>query len=301
MSEHSISRIALASSPLLVLAALSGWAPDIHKKVLHWKYLGGSLAVWPELAILTLLLFAALIYFLDDSKIKPFLLAFYITRVPLYLALYLSLTPTDPSFQPTNRFLVTSCYLVLSFVFLHVILRMYWNRVYLDPLTGVPNRQALDDRLHTLHGTYALAMVDIDHFKKFNDTYGHAEGDHVLRMVAQHLQGHLGKDIYRYGGEEFCVVFEKEKKDEAESQMEKTRESLAKRKFSLRHKSRRGDERPEEPAEEQPRGKKVQITISVGIAEHKKNSIDYHDVIKRADKALYEAKEAGRNRVVKAG
>ncbi len=113
------------------------------------------------------------------------------------------------------------------------IIRLYLKRVYQDPLTAIPNRQALDDRLHGLSGQYAIAMVDIDHFKKFNDTYGHAEGDNVLRMVAQHLMGHLGRDIYRYGGEEFCVVFEGEKREEAETRMELARGTLEKRKFFL--------------------------------------------------------------------
>lgn len=300
LTDQSLSRMGLALSPLLLLLALSGWAPEIHHKMIHWKFLSGPLAVWPELSIVTMLGFTIAVYFLDDLKIKPFLVSFFVTRLPFFLALYLSLTLNDPSLQDSNHFLVICSYLALSVVSLHVILRMYWNRVYQDPLTGIPNRQALDDRLHTLGGQYTLAMVDIDHFKKFNDTYGHAEGDHCLRMVAQHLMSHLGKDVYRYGGEEFCVVFEGEKREEAETHMELTRKTLGARKFSLRTHWRRGGEKPEKRADTPARGGRTQITISVGIADHKKNTVDYHEVIKKADKALYTAKSEGRNRVVKA-
>ncbi len=300
LSEQSLSRMALAGSPLLLLLALSGWAPEIHHKLLHWKFLWGPAAVWPECALLTLMALTAAVYLIHEPKIKPFLAAFFISRVPFYLSLYVGLALTLPDSQGYNRFLVILSFLFLSAISLHVILHMYWNRVYQDPLTGIPNRQALDDRLHTLRGQYALAMVDIDHFKKFNDTYGHAEGDNVLRMVAQHLLGHLGKDTYRYGGEEFCAVFEGELKDEAESRMEVARKTLEKRKFNLRTHRRREGEESNSEGKKGSRGGKVQITFSAGIADHKKTSVDYHDVIKRADKALYEAKEAGRNRVVKA-
>ncbi len=89
----------------------------------------------------------------------------------------------------------------------------------------------MDERLHTLSGHYALAMVDIDHFKKFNDTYGHSEGDNVLRMVAQHLQEYLGDRVYRYGGEEFCVIFEGPTQESAVEMMEKARTSMEKTKI----------------------------------------------------------------------
>jgi GGDEF domain-containing protein len=139
-------------------------------------------------------------------------------------------------------------------------------------------------------------MVDIDHFKKFNDTYGHAEGDNVLRMVAQHLEEHLGERVYRYGGEEFCAVFEKEGLAAAERMMDKTRASLEKRKFRLRQGGRK------EPGGFFPRkttgGKIVHITVSVGVAAAAKDGSPYEQVIKKADKNLYEAKEKGRTRVV---
>ena len=64
---------------------------------------------------------------------------------------------------------------------------MYWEKVYIDELTGIPNRRAFDEYLKKLGRKYTIAMMDIDHFKKFNDTYGHSEGDNVLRFVAKHI------------------------------------------------------------------------------------------------------------------
>ena len=77
-----------------------------------------------------------------------------------------------------------------------------------DELTGLPGRRALDERLRALPGRYTVAMVDVDHFKKFNDTHGHDIGDQVLRLVGARLAEVGGGGIaYRYGGEEFSVLF----------------------------------------------------------------------------------------------
>ncbi|MGH8119233.1 MAG: GGDEF domain-containing protein, partial [Gammaproteobacteria bacterium] len=88
------------------------------------------------------------------------------------------------------------------------LLRSSYEMAYRDELTGLPGRRALNERLKGLGGRYAIAMVDVDHFKKFNDTFGHDAGDDVLKMVAKQIaavQG--GGRAYRYGGEEFSIVF----------------------------------------------------------------------------------------------
>jgi predicted signal transduction protein with EAL and GGDEF domain len=78
-----------------------------------------------------------------------------------------------------------------------------------DELTGLPSRRALEERLHGLGPAHAIAMVDVDHFKKFNDTHGHDIGDQVLKLVAARLaEIEGGGTAYRYGGEEFCLLFD---------------------------------------------------------------------------------------------
>ncbi len=78
-----------------------------------------------------------------------------------------------------------AAFTVICAILLHAIFTIYWQRVYIDELTDVSNRRALDEKLATLNGEFAIAMMDIDHFKDFNDTYGHDEGDNVLRLVGR--------------------------------------------------------------------------------------------------------------------
>jgi len=296
-SDHTVSRLLLAFFPLILLLALYAWAPDIPPKILYWSVLSNKASGWPEFCALSFALLGLVAYKLDDPKIKSFLTAFLIGMVPLYLGLYVGLVPNPLRSQAEISFHIIFSYSLLSIVFLHAILHMYWRRVYQDALTTIPNRQALDDHLHTLAGHFVLAMVDIDHFKKFNDSYGHAEGDNVLRMVAQHLQSHLGQKVYRYGGEEFCVVFEEAGLKEAEKMMDEARAQLEKRDFVIRtHRRRTGEEK--EGKGKDMLDSKVRITISVGVAQADKKAAHFHEVIKNADQALYKAKSKGRNRVV---
>ena len=110
---------------------------------------------------------------------------------------------------------------------------------YHDELTGLPARRALNDVLRRAAGTYTVAMVDVDHFKKFNDTHGHDVGDQVLRMVAGRL-GRVagGGRAFRYGGEEFAVLFTGKSAAESAPHLEALRASVAAASFALRGKDR---------------------------------------------------------------
>src|SRR5690606_24679223 len=109
-----------------------------------------------------------------------------------------------------------------------------WNIAYLDQLTELPGRRALDEALARLEGSYTIAMVDVDHFKKFNDSYGHDVGDQVLRMVASQLRevGGGGK-AYRYGGEEFTLLFPGRGADEAVAFVDALRAAIARDMFEI--------------------------------------------------------------------
>jgi diguanylate cyclase (GGDEF)-like protein len=168
---------------------------------------------------------------------------------------------------------------------------------YLDALTGLPNRRALDEFLPQLLGRFSLAMVDVDHFKKFNDTYGHDAGDQVLRKVGRHLAAVAGGGYaFRYGGEEFTVVYPGIGKKEAQPYLEALRVRIEESGFSLR-----GVKRPKKKPKERrstPRGgKKVHVTVSIGVAEQGEKLPSAPAVIAAADQALYAAKQAGRNQV----
>ncbi|EMG36284.1 diguanylate cyclase (GGDEF) domain-containing protein [Desulfocurvibacter africanus PCS] len=171
-----------------------------------------------------------------------------------------------------------------------------YRMAFLDELTGLPTRRVLKADFKKLGGGYAVAMVDVDHFKKFNDTYGHDVGDQVLRMVASRLSKVTGGGkAYRYGGEEFTVLFPKLGKKAAQPHLEALRESIEQSGFSLR-----GQDRPKQKPENPKRPEKpkvVSVTVSIGTAEHGAANATPDEAIKAADKALYKAKKNGRNRV----
>ena len=176
---------------------------------------------------------------------------------------------------------------------LYGVLQESWRMAYLDELTELPARRALREKFQMLGGLYTVAMVDVDHFKKFNDTYGHDTGDSVLRMIATKLQKvGGGGTAYRYGGEEFSIIFNGKNKKDAGSHLEDLREIIANTAFTVnRTCSRRKNDKKVKPA----KNKTVTVTVSIGVADSKAKSSDPWDVLKLADKALYRAKGKGRN------
>jgi diguanylate cyclase (GGDEF)-like protein len=180
-------------------------------------------------------------------------------------------------------------------ILLSVILNSY-NLAYLDELTELPSRRALKQQLMAMGKRYSIAMIDIDHFKQFNDRFGHDIGDQALRKVAKHLrQVTGGGKVYRFGGEEFTIVFSNKEAHEVLVHVDALREAIENNPFYVRSK-RRPRTRPEEPVKPD-KIRKVKITISAGIAQRAEQHTDPFEVIKSADKALYTAKRAGRNRV----
>lgn len=170
---------------------------------------------------------------------------------------------------------------------------------YVDELTGLPGRRALNETLLNLGSKYAIAMIDVDHFKKFNDTYGHKTGDQVLKMIAVHLAGISGgAKTFRYGGEEFTAVFPGKFAWEVQPYLENYRQIIAATPFTVRSKQRRKG-RPENRGRQSVTvQKKVQVTVSIGAASPDKQRSTPETVLKAADQILYKAKKAGRNRVM---
>ena len=138
-----------------------------------------------------------------------------------------------------------------------------------DELTGIPSRRALNERLAGLGRTYTVAMVDVDHFKNFNDTYGHDLGDQVLKMVAAHIAGvGGGGKAYRYGGEEFTILFPGKETDEALPHLEALREEIESYRLALRATGRPRKAKGSKRQRGGWRGKNaVSVTVSIGVAE----------------------------------
>jgi len=179
------------------------------------------------------------------------------------------------------------------------VLQDSFRMAFRDELTGVPSRRALNERLAALGSRYTIAMLDVDHFKNFNDTYGHDLGDQVLKMVAARIArvGGGGK-AFRYGGEEFTVVFPGKDAEDAIPHLEALREEIESYGMALR-----GTDRPSRTKRAQRehggwRGKNaVSVTVSIGVAERNGRRGTPQAVIEAADRALYRAKEKGRNRL----
>lgn len=160
-----------------------------------------------------------------------------------------------------------------------------------DPLTGAYNRRFLDENLqHKLEEAkrydqpFSLIMYDLDHFKKINDTYGHQAGDYVLREVAQKVAEQVkstirGTDILaRYGGEEFILILPRTNLEQASILAERIRKEIERTDFN--HDNRF-----------------FPVTVSLGVTEYASGK-NKEELIGTVDKALYQAKQNGRNRIV---
>jgi diguanylate cyclase (GGDEF)-like protein len=189
----------------------------------------------------------------------------------------------------------TLYYSAAGLIIIMSVIETAYAMAFQDELTGLPARRALNTAMHGLGKRYTIAMLDIDFFKKFNDKFGHDVGDQVLCMVASHIKrvGGGGKP-FRFGGEEFTILFPGKSKDETIPYLEIMRESIEAAQFVLR-----GKNRPKTPPRKlkktasQP--KTASVTISIGVAAPVKGNTKPSSVIKAADQALYRAKKRGRN------
>jgi diguanylate cyclase (GGDEF)-like protein len=200
-------------------------------------------------------------------------------------------------------------------ILLLAVLQESHRMAFRDELTGLPGRRALEERLVALGPAYTIAMVDVDHFKKFNDTHGHDIGDQVLKLVGARLSElDGGGKAFRYGGEEFAVLFFDQTMKEALPHLETLRQNIESYRMAIRTDDRRIDSRPGNdrrsttgtPKNPRP-GSDVRafrkpdqvlsVTVSIGVAERNEYLNSPAKVIRAADEALYRAKEQGRNRV----
>jgi diguanylate cyclase (GGDEF)-like protein len=176
-----------------------------------------------------------------------------------------------------------------------------YRLAYHDQLTELPGRRALEETLQSLEGDYAIAMVDVDHFKRFNDRHGHKAGDEALRMVATELRKVKGGGrAFRYGGEEFTIVFPGATPAASREHLEGVRSAIANRKFALRaqDRPRKKPDRPKSPVRS---ARLISVAVSIGVAGPDARHSTPDTVLRAADRALYRAKNAGRNRVVADG
>lgn len=200
---------------------------------------------------------------------------------------------------------------VAALVLASSIIENSYSLAYQDELTGLASRRAFNDALLRLKPPYAMAAVDIDHFKRINDTFGHDTGDQVLRLVASRLSRVSGGgEAFRVGGEEFTILFPGRTAKDVTDHLELLRMNIESSSFRIRA----GEERRKAPRESDRRatpGRKskkplaalpdpqpgtVNMTVSIGLAESRPK-LRAEEVIEQADQALYRAKQGGRNRI----
>jgi GGDEF domain-containing protein len=206
-----------------------------------------------------------------------------------------------------------------AFILAGTIVETSYLLAYHDELTTLPSRRAFHDALLRLKAPYSIAMVDIDHFKRCNDTYGHDTGDQVLRMIASRLARVTGGgQAYRCGGEEFAILFSDKTTSDVLEDLEKLRADIEGSTLRLRGPDRRQEARGPDRRNQRTRGRvragqaireltrqpsrlhpsnELSVTASIGVATSQRENPSAEEVIRAADKALYRAKAAGRNRI----
>jgi diguanylate cyclase (GGDEF)-like protein len=256
----------------------------------QWETLlnsGGPAAGWTPLPWIALLLFGATALFL--------LALIFRRRTKVELALLWALVAVfaglNQPARPESLFFYCG---TAGLILVLGVLEHGYDIAYLDELTGLPGRRAFNEVLQHLRRHYAIAMCDVDHFKKFNDTYGHDAGDQVLKMVASRLlRVRGGGGVFRFGGEEFAIVFRGRSAAEVQPLVESLREAIANTEFTLRGPQRDLEKTGQKP--KSPPKHAVSITISIGVADYSGRRPTPDMVVEAADAALYRAKEAGRN------
>jgi len=271
---------------------------------LFWStWLDPKWFAWSTLPQLALLAYAAAAVLL--------LVRFSLYRKPVEIGSFWALVATAVALQSGALGQAATAYAGTAALILAAsVVETSYLMAYHDELTGLPGRRAFNELLLGLDSHFAIAIVDIDHFKSFNDTYGHDTGDEVLRMVASRLGGVTGGGKpFRCGGEEFAIVFPQKSAKEAFDHLEALRQTIASSGFKVRgpldrRKLSRGPEDRRQSAKKksrkqpQTRAGEVTVTVSIGVAEPSTKNREVDQVISAADKALYRAKECGRNRVV---
>ena len=290
LSLDSLMRLSLIPMQIFGVALICqyprlGFALYLKHSLFDWAVLSKISIAQPALIAFGFATFILFIRYAQDRGIIE--CGFFWVLVSSFFALI------SGKFGPASTIFFSTGVLVLIIA----VIETSYGRAYRDELTGLPARRALSETLYKMGNRFTVAMVDIDHFKKFNDRFGHNVGDQVLRMIATRLENAPGGGrAFRYGGEEFALVFPGKSVDETLHYLESLRKGIAESGFFLRGSDRRYL-KPKNPTKNKKSRNKTAVTISIGAAEHDQLNSTPHQVIKAADKALYRAKRKGRNRV----
>ncbi|MGD0567395.1 MAG: GGDEF domain-containing protein [Candidatus Sulfotelmatobacter sp.] len=277
-----------------------------------------------HLAVPAPLPFAAVLSFAASAIVL--LIRFLLFRKPVESGLLWALAASFLALRFGGVGRIPTCYFAAAaFILAGAIVETSYLLAYHDELTTLPSRRAFHDALTRLEPPFSIAMVDIDHFKRCNDIYGHDTGDQVLRLVASRLARVAGGgQAYRCGGEEFAILFPGKTTADVLEHLEKLRADIEASRLRLRGPDRRQEARGPDRRSQRTHGRalsgrastgrastgqairqlsraapanELSVTASMGVATSKGENRSAEEVVKAADKALYRAKAGGRNRI----
>jgi GGDEF domain-containing protein len=293
---HGYIRMGLVVSAIVVMFLLQMIKPLNEAVLSAQSVLFSPLCGWCRIPLLGLLLFFLSIpLLLIRNKHESPMLGSLLCLAMLFIlgALNLKARMWKPE-QEQAVFLLFASASGLSLIW--AVLESSWRNAHIDELTELPGRRTLKHHLARLGGSFSIVMLDIDFFKKINDKYGHDTGDQVLRFIAAQIKEKQAGKAYRYGGEEFAIVCENCSCSDKIAELEDLRKAIEKNTFWIRGKDRprkKTETSRRKPTAEKPKG--ITITVSIGVAEKTDGHPSPQEVLEAADKALYRAKESGRN------
>ena len=299
LKDHGVfSRSGMMQPVIAAASVLASWALIGRSGAPSWMWqpiLPGGLAPWSGLSDITILAGIASLMFtlaMGSRRDHPIEKGLFWVLVTILVALAHGAQSGGSTF-----------YLMVAGLILHVVvLETSHAMAFRDELTGLPARRPLWRELDSAGRLYAVGMVDIDHFKRFNDKHGHDIGDQVLRLVGSCL-GRVtgGGRAFRYGGEEFAIVFSGKGRDHAYAHLELLRKTIEESEFTVRRlvRRRRQSKTTKTKKTKKEPMVKLSVTVSIGVAERSGKNPTDEGVVKAADLALYRAKKKGRNRVAR--
>ncbi|EGS65805.1 GGDEF domain-containing protein [Vibrio cholerae] len=288
------SKSFLSYLAILLLFIFWAWLTQLHiGETDHSSMTEGILFVVPQISRLPLIIVAYLISLAGIAAISV-LTRNQILDVVVYSSIVLGMNALVLFHVP---YISTIMFTLSGLLILVYLISAGYEMAFNDPLTQIPGRQALDQDLKHIGRKFTLAMLDVDHFKKFNDTYGHDTGDDVLKLVASRLREINGKArVYRYGGEEFSIIYKGKLAKDVLPFIEALRQDIESYELVIRNTNQRPKSHAEGAKKRRTKGNSdiVTITVSIGVcdSEQYRNPIE---ALKAADGALYKAKQAGRN------
>lgn len=291
LRQDLLLRGVVSGTALGIFLLLTTQVPDGMQALLSDRHLAWLPSDWNALAQLPALLFLITTVALAVQawrRPRPLHTALLIALLCLWWLL--PRVFVSPALLPA-----VSCMALLLIV--SAMLQEAFHMAFRDELTGLPGRRAFNEYLQRVGATYTIAMVDVDHFKRFNDTHGHDAGDDVLKLVAARLaEVGGGGRAFRYGGEEFALVFLDRPAPACVAAIEEVRATIEAVRMHLRDRAARSRD---DAVGQLQRGRGgngavVQVTVSIGVADSRVAD-SAQAVIKAADQALYAAKDAGRN------